>query len=407
MRRLIICALLTLISPLRAESSKDSLADSFNHNGMFLYYITDKSQNTIISPLSINTSLLMAYMGARGLTAHEMASSLHLTVPQNQVGNAYRNMVSPLGRGVKIGTSLWLDKSVSVLSSYKNLAEDDFGGVIEKVNFKRAQSSANEMNEWIYNNSGGKISHFIDPSTISSSTKMVLLNTLFLQGPWGNPFPTQRTGMKQFQLGNGSYVNCTMMNQKSSLYYFENNDTQIVALPIENLDSKVSFIVFFPKRKMDDLYNFYYAQDETKPDGFISYLDKFEKRNVDLTLPKFIVSQKIGLKALSRSLGIKLAITAEADFSGINGKKDLYISQAMHESLLSIDESGIFAAASSEINFGLKSLPDLENAVEMNVNRPFLYAVYDFDTNLLLFLGECINPIEQSGTINPERTPSP
>ncbi|QVL56720.1 MAG: hypothetical protein KFB93_04875 [Simkaniaceae bacterium] len=407
MRRLIFLALLAFISPLRAEDAKDNtLANSFNHTGMFLYYIMDKSSNTIISPLSINASLVMAYMGARGQTAHEMASSLHLTLPQNQLGDAYRKMTSRMGSGVKLGTSLWVDKNASIIPSYQTTIHEDFKGVIEKVDFMKPQSAATKMDDWINNHSGGKISRFIDPSSLGKSTKMVLLNTLFIQGSWQNPFPTQRSSGGQFKTSGGSIVNCRMMNQKSNLYYFEDQNTQIVALPIEGLNSNTSFIVFLPKKESAHLYNFYYAQDESKPQGFISYLDKFEKKDINLTLPKFIVSQKLDLKPLFRSLGINAALNDNANFSGIDGKKDLLISQSIHESLLSIDEGGIFAAASSGVTFSLKSFRETDSPIEMNVNHPFLYAIYDFDTNLLLFLGECLNPSEQSGPLSKEASAS-
>ncbi len=401
-RFLLFIGLLTALSPLKAQENDNKLADSLNQTGMFLYYIMDKSSNTVISPFSITSSLLMAYMGAKEKTAQELGHALHLTTPQNQVGAGYRNMRDRLGRGVKVGVSAWLGKDTSILSSYETIVHEDFKGDIEKVDFTKPQSAASKMNEWIHDNSGGKISRFIDPTTLAKSTKMILLNTLFIKGSWNSPFPTQRSGTSQFKTHSGQYVNCRMMNQKSSLYYFENKDTQVVALPIEGLNSHISFIVFLPKEEHSQLYDFYYSQDESKPKGFLSYLNQFEKKDVDLSLPKFTISQKLDLNSLFRTLGIHSALNTNANFSGIDGKQDLYISQAYHESVLSIDEGGIFAAAGSSITFSLKAFREPTNPIVMNVNRPFLYAIYDFDTELILFLGECLNPSEQSNTINGE-----
>ncbi|MDN3508558.1 MAG: serpin family protein [Candidatus Neptunochlamydia sp.] len=399
-RFLVLIGLLTAISPLKAQEDDNTLADSLNQTGMFLYYIMEKSSNTVISPFSITSSLLMAYVGAKGKTAQEMRRALHLTLPQDQVGVAYRNMWDRLGRDVKVGASIWVGKDTSILSHYETVVHEDFKGEIEKVDFTKPQLAASKIDDWISNNSEGKISRFTDPTTLDKSTKMILLNTFFIKGLWDSPFPTQRSGTSQFKTRSGQYVNCRMMNQKSSLYYFENKDTQIVALPIEGLNSHISFIIFLPKEEHSYLYDFYYSQDESKPKGFLSYLNQFEKKDLDLSLPKFIVSQKFDLNDLFRTLDIHSALNTNANFSGIDGKQDLYISQAFHESILSIDEGGVFAAAGSSITFSLKAFREPKNPIVMNVNRPFLYAIYDFDTNLLLFLGECQNPSAQSDMIN-------
>lgn len=393
MRRVLLLLFILLISPLRGS---ESFTENLNHAGMFAYYIMDKSSNTIISPLAINASLLMCYEGARGKTAKQIANSLHLSMNQTQAGEAYQELLSKLGNGIHLGASLWLDQTTSILPTFNRAITDDFRGTIHKVDFKKPLQASATMNNWIYDHSEGRISKFIDPSTLSQATRMILLNALLLKGSWESPFPTQNTGMQTFHTSQGEKVNCSMMNQVSSLYYFENQETQVVALPIADLNSNVSFVVFFPKKKEPDLYNFYYSQDESKPEGFLSYLDQFEKRMVNLTLPKFVIGQKLNLIGILRSLGVTDAFSTSADFSGINGKKDLFISEAMHESILSINEEGIFATAASGITFNLKSSRD-SNEIEMNVNRPFLYAVYDFDAKTLIFLGECQNPVEAPG----------
>jgi hypothetical protein len=100
------------------------------------------------------------------------------------------------------------------------------------------------MNERIHDNFGIKISRFIDPTTLAKSTKMIPLNPLFVKGSWNSSFPTQRSETSQFKTRRSRYADCRLMNQKFSLYYFENKDTQIIALPIEGLNSPISFIVF-------------------------------------------------------------------------------------------------------------------------------------------------------------------
>ena len=386
--------LITLGTPFRAYSVNEELAESINNTGMFLYYIMDKSQNTVMSPLAISTSLLMTYMGAKGETAQQIAKGLNLTIPQKSVSSAYLSLANHLTEGggkVQIGASMWIDKRSNVLGSYKSLISKEFDGSIHSVNFLRPQIAANTINEWVYEKSNKNITKFINPSLLSSSTRMILINSLFLKGSWETPFPTQNTGQQPFLKKDGSSVPCKMMRQSSEVYYFENDASQVVALPIENLNSHLAFVIFLPKKHPEDLYNFYYSQDEKNPEGFISYLKYLKKAYVNISIPKFIISQKLNLVPLYRALGINEALSTKADFSGIDGTKNLMISEAFQQSVLSIDEGGIFATSGTSSSFNIKS-STRDDAAQFIANHPFLYAIYDFDTKLLLFLGECQNP---------------
>lgn len=398
MRRFILGFLL-FFGILRA-GSEEELTKSLNQSGMFLYYLINKSHNTIFSPLACNGSLLMVYMGAKGQTAYEIASALHLTLPQSEVAATYQSLVKPLYSSIDtfmLGSSLWIDDRFEILSSYKDIVQTDFNGSLHTVDFSKPVHAAHEINKWVYTYSKNKISSFINPKAITNQTKMILMNSLYLRGRWESPFPTQNTGVRPFLTSEGSPVDCKMMRQESELYYFENQDTKVVALPIESDGAHLAFVIFLPKKEVDDLYNFYYSQDESKPEGFLSYLRELKKTYLNLNLPRFLISQKLDLKPLFRALGINSATSSSADFSGIDGKKDLMLNQVAHESLLSIDEGGLFATAASGFSFGFKSKPRGE-PIDVMANRPFLYAVMDFDTKLILFLGECHDP-SQTGII--------
>lgn len=393
---------LTFFAPLRAHD--DALIESINSTGLFTYYILNKSQNTVFSPFSMGASLLMAYSGARGDTASQMASAMHLTIPQNQVAKTYSRLEEELSSGngtVKIGNSMWVDKKTPILSSYKKLVEDDYNGLIQYVAFNNPKKAAYEINSWVYNHTDKKISLLVQPQEISSSTKMMLINALFVKGAWQTPFPTQRTGMKQFLTHQNEWVNAPTMNQTSQFPYYEDQEMQIVALPLENLNSRLALVLFLPKEKQSSVFDFFYSKDQTKPEGFLSYLDKLEKRPVEITLPKFIISQKINIGSFLSSIGMSLVTSGKADFSGIDGKKDLFISKATQQSVISIDEGGLFATASSGITFSLKSSIPFDNPAQFTANRPFLYALIDMESKLMLFIGECLDPT-QTGIIETE-----
>jgi len=394
----IFVALILFGVPFKGFGKDLALSSNINHTGMFLYYIMSKADNTIISPIAISSSLLIAYMGADGATSDQIGNSLHLGIPKKNVPAAFKSLLSHLtnvGYNLQLSSTLWIDDSKSIRNNYKKVLTKDLGGEIHQVNFKKSTEVANRMNNWISGKTDGKISSIISSAKIDPSTEMILASSLFLKGQWKKPFPTQNTGQENFTRIDGSVVPCQMMNQTSKLYYYENKDTQVVSLPISSLDANYSLIIFLPKHKTDDLYSFYYAQDESKPEGFISYISQLKETSVSLSLPKFAASQKLDLVPLYRSLGINDAITKIANFSRISPNKGLMINNAFELSAFAINEGGIFATSADESFFHLKS-PYVAKATSFVANHPFLFTVYDFDAKLLLFIGECQVPLNAS-----------
>lgn len=391
----IVFTFLAFWIPLRGETN--ALANSINHSGMFVFYVMEKPQNTLLSPFALSSSLLMAYMGADGNTAQEIARGLHLTMRQKEIPGAYSSLTDPFTDGdgkVEIGNVMWVDSQARILSSYKKIITRGFDGSIESVNFQEPKETLRKMNSWVFDKTDGKITQFFDPSSLSTSTRMILLNTLLVKGGWEKPFPTQNTGQESFILGGGATAPCKMMRQTGDFYYFENDDTQVISLPISSLNSHLAFLVFLPKKNIGNVYNFYYAQDESKPNGFLSYIQNLRKTRVNLSLPKFFLYQKHNLNPYVRAMGINAALTNHADFEKIDGTKNLMINKTYQQCAISIDEGGIFAASAGGVSFSLKSAPE-ETAANFHANHPFLYAIYDYKSELILFLGICQNPAAQ------------
>jgi serine protease inhibitor len=393
----LLLSLPLIAAPLKQPPSERALIRSINSTGIFVYYLLDKSHNTIISPLSLSASLLMAYMGAREETEREMARAMHLSMPQKDVGKIFASLHDQLTSRqemINLGNSMWVGNKTKILSSYRNTIEDDFSGTIKKVDFDKPKKTAHEINQWIFDQTQGKIGLFVQPSDIPLSTKLALVNSLYVKGSWENPFPTQKTEEKHFHTSMGRWVSAKMMNQQAYFPYFENEKTQMLVLPFEETNPHLGLVIFLPKKHQSNLFDFYYAQESSKPDGFFSYLDHLEKRYIDVSIPKFTASQKLNTLSLLNSLGIHLALSNKANFSGIDKAQDLMISKAFHQSVISIDEGGLFAAAGSGVTFSLKSGAELETPILFQANRSFLYALVDLQTKLLLFIGECIDPTQ-------------
>jgi len=106
-------------------------------------------------------------------------------------------------------------------------------------------------------------------------------------------------------------------------------------------------------------------------------------------LPKFEYESSFSLKdALSR-LGMSVAFSDGADFSGMDGKKDLFIQDVLHKAFVSVDEAGTEAAAATAVMVGTTSMPE---SATITINQPFIYLIRDNATGSIIFLGRVMDP---------------
>ena len=384
-------------TPAQAKEWEDLTSD-LNKTGAALFYLLAKSENSVISPFSISTSLLMAYMGARGNTAAELKQVLNLRMSQKKTLSAYvalDRFLRPNRKGdssmLLIGNGMWVDNQTPFLQSYKDLIETQFDATLSQANFKKSEQTTIAINQWVAKKTDNNMQQFLTPTDLSPSTKMLLINALFFKGEWHHPFESQKTGESNFFTSKNGQVKMRMMHQTASFPYYENKDTQLIALPIKTQegDAQFSLLIFLPKHPTPSLFDFYYQQGE---EGLLNPISRLEPKNVALTLPKFKINQKLALRSLLQTMGIKDAFSVTANFSGIDGKKDLYLSKALHQCMLSVDEGGIFASASSSLSFNLKSQLPMGTPITFNANHPFLFILLEMKTKLILFIGEYTKP---------------
>jgi serpin B len=173
------------------------------------------------------------------------------------------------------------------------------------------------------------------------------------------------------------------MHQSESFGYTEGDGYQAVELPYDG--GELSMVVLLPEA--GQFNNF-----EDKLDtGFITnIIDNMGRSQVSLTMPKFEYESSFGLKKALGTLGIGVAFTDAADFSGMDGKKDLFIQDVVHKAFVSVNESGTEAAAATAVIVGLTAAP--MNPVTMTIDRPFIFFIRDIQTNSIIFVGRVLNP---------------
>jgi serpin B len=214
-------------------------------------------------------------------------------------------------------------------------------------------------------------------------TRLVLTNAIYFNAAWQFPFEKDATADGTFHLLSGSEVTVPMMKQTKSFAYTEGDDYQAVELPYDG--SELSMVILLPQP--GQFTTFERSLDASKVDGIIASL---ASKRVALTMPKYEFTSDFSLKKALSAMGMPVAFTDSADFSGMDGKRDLYISDVIHKAFVSVDEVGTEAAAATAVIMTTTSLP--LNVVDVTIDRPFIFLIRDIQTGAILFLGHVTNP---------------
>jgi serpin B len=117
-------------------------------------------------------------------------------------------------------------------------------------------------------------------------------------------------------------------------------------------------------------------------------------------MPRFEFTSELGLNDTLDDMGMPVAFIPPLDacsdkyanFSGMDGKCDLYITDVVHKAFVSVDETGTEAAAATGVIMGVTSAPPPQETITMTIDRPFIFLIRDIQTGTILFLGHVMNP---------------
>jgi len=380
-------------------------------NNKFALELFAKLQNSkgnlFFSPYSISTALAMTHAGARNETESQMADVLHFPVSVNRGSDSkskpslnrqqfaleFGKIIQDLNnRGRKeaytltVANALWGQKDYGFLEEFLDLIENSYDGRLNEVDFIRAAEKARKtINTWVETKTNGKIKNLISEGVLDSMTRLVLTNAIYFKGNWAKQFEENRTQDAPFTLADGQKIDVAIMNQKSEFGYMETDSFQALELPYVN--EELSMVILLP-RKHDTLDEF---EKTLTLENLTQWLTKIHKREVVVFVPKFKMTSQFGLAPVLKSMGMKDAFSSAADFSGINGKKDLFISAVIHKAYVEVNEEGTEAAAATGVVMRLTSVGPAPIPV-FRADHPFLFLIRDNLTGSILFIGRVANP---------------
>jgi len=389
-----------ITSPDVSTSEQASLVEGNSAFAFDLYQaLREEGGNLFYSPYSISPALAMTYAGARGQTAQQMADTLHFLLDQDRLHPAFNWLDTELaGRGegtkgkdgegfkLNIVNAIWGQKGYEFLSGFLDILVENYGAGLRILDFiGETEKSRLIINEWVSNQTEGRIEDLIPQGEISVWTVLVLTNAIYFNAAWEHPFNEGMTADGQFYLLDGGHVKVPMMKQTESFGYADGKGYQAVELLYDG--GELSMVILLPESGKFEAF------EETlniqQVDSIISGLKPIE---VALTMPQFEFESEFSLKDTLAEMGMPVAFSSAADFSGMTGTPDLYISQVIHKAFVSVDEAGTEAAAATAVIIMRNGYTPSEPAVEVTLDRPFIFLIRDIETGAVLFVGRVMNP---------------
>jgi serpin B len=356
--------------------------------------------NLFYSPFSISLALAMTYAGARGETEAQMAAVLRFLLDQSTLHPAFNQLDTELaGRGqgaqgkdgegfrLNVVNAIWGQKDYEFLPPFLDVLAENYGAGLRILDFiNAAERSRLTINEWVSQQTEGRIKDLIPPGRIDALVRLVLTNAIYFNAAWKYPFEKQMTANGPFYLIDGGQVNVPMMRQTESFGYTEVEGYQAIELPYDG--DELSMVILLPEA--GNFEAFEAGLQSQQVDAIINDLQNTE---VALTMPKFEFDSEFSLKDTLAGMGMPIAFSPdEADFSGMRGNQELFISDVIHKAFLAVDEAGTEAAAATAVIMKNTAVP--EPPVQVTIDHPFIFLIRDIQTGTILFVGRVLNPAQ-------------
>ncbi|MEK6552410.1 MAG: serpin family protein [Bacteroidota bacterium] len=393
---IIILIILSLIPSFAFAEVNDNLQTIMKGNSIFgldLYQkLRENEGNLFFSPYSISTALAMTYAGARGQTEKEMAEVLHFSLEQETLHFSFSKLQLHLSTiqnkgyiNLSIANSLWAQEGYHFLDTFLNLNKKYYGAGLNFVDFAtKTEAARKTINIWVGNKTQQKIKELIKPRMIDSLTPLVLCNAIYFKGDWLSQFDKKRTMDADFYISPDKTIKVPMMSQKSKFKFKDFGDFSTIELPYKGND--LSMIVFLPK-KIDGLAKFERNLTNDNVKNWIDKLSNSYESEIFVSLPKFKTTCEFELANVLAEMGMPHSF-AGADFSGMTGKKDLFISKVIHKAFVDVNEEGTEAAAATAVVM----MKGISKTLTFRADHPFMFLIRENQKGSILFIGRIIDP---------------
>ena len=354
-------------------------------------------KNIFFSPYSISSALAITYEGARGTTADEIGSVLHL--PENEALRraGFAGLDAVLNGGdetytLRTANALWAEETYPFLPGYVDTAGRWYSANVTNLDFIGDSDASREaINRWVEEKTEDKIRDLLPPGSVNPMTRLVITNAIYFKGTWVKQFDPAETTEEEFQVAPGETVQVPMMHRtdEDAIYgYAETGSLQVLRMPYAHGNgTELSMLVLLPKEE-----NLTAAEEALDPETLTELRETLADRRVRVVFPKFTLETTYSLPQALAAMGMPTAFSDAAEFSGMDGTQDLFISDVVHKAFVDVSEEGTEAAAATGVVMNVASAPGGDTTPVFRADHPFVFLIVEEDTGTILFAGRVVNP---------------
>ncbi|HEY3451092.1 MAG TPA: serpin family protein [Myxococcales bacterium] len=383
-------------SPTVPAAEAQALIDGNTAFAANLFKTTAKAENAMVSPHSVSLALAMTWAGAKGETETAIAKAMRFDLSQDKFHPAFDALDLALAsRGqnaqgkdgkpfrLKISNAAWGEQTFDFVPAYLDTLAVNYGAGINLVDFVSQPEDARlTINDWVAQQTEDRIKDLLSPGSVDGSTRLVLTNAVYFNAAWKTKFEANATHPAAFHKADGSAVDVDTMYGDIGGKYGETADFVAAELPYDG--DEIAMTLVMPKA--GTLADYEAGLDGEKLKAIVAAL---RSETLLINLPKFGFEWKTSLAQALSGMGMGIAFTDAADFSGIHAGGGLLISDVIHQTFVKVDEAGTEAAAATAVVVGTTSMPVGQS---VTFDRPFLFLIRDVQTGAVLFVGHVYDP---------------
>jgi serpin B len=379
-----------LLLPFLAAQGAEPPATAINRfAGGFYQQFARGSDNLVLSPYSNAAALFMLLEGARGQTATQLARALHQTSPDRasltSLIDSLKRTANSDGSELSTAEGLFIQRGFHIRSDFEGVLTSSFHAALTQYDFAGNPEEARKgINSWTSQQTKGKIPDLFASGSLPNDVRMVLTSAIYFHGLWEHPFSPTNTRPAPFHTDARDTVNVETMSQTAEFAYAETPSLQVLEMKYGK--SAVVFDILLPKTA-EALGA---AESSLNPETLAALWSRLSPREVAISLPRFRMETDISLRDALCRLGMTDAFSGAADFSGIDDKRDLVLSDMRHKAFLEVGEQGTTAAAVT--GMAVKLISSAPPPTVFRADHPFLFLIRDSRTGLILFNGRLMKP---------------